>query len=439
MGLPALLRELPRDEAESRLRRLSPTERIQLFYDWKQWARPDQIEPDWDWLTWLVLPGRGWGKTRVGAEQVRHWVKTIPLVNLIGATVDDARDIMIEGESGILRCCPPWERPRYVKNERKLIWPNGNESLIFTADEPDRLRGKQHMKLWGDEPAAWRYAQDAWDQASLGLRLGPKPQAIMTTTPRPTAFIKSLAKDETTHVTNGTTYDNAANLAPAFMKRIVTRYEGSRLGRQEIGGEILDDNPNALFQRAWIDKYRITLAEYREHITAVRKAIGVDPSVTAKEDSDLCGIVGGSLAWGIDGRLHVFILEDKSDILTPRGWAQKVVSLYHTLEADRVIAEINNGGDLVETIIRTVDANIPYHGVHATRGKIVRAEPVSTLYEQGRIHHVGSFPKMEDEMCEYDPVTATKSPDRMDALVWLVYGLALGPQGSDYSILGAGL
>lgn len=429
------LRQLPEDEQAAYLNRLTPEQRLQLYFRWEFWRRTSQAMPDWDWVFWLCKPGRGWGKTRVGAETVRHWIKTSPLVNLIGATADDARDIMIQGESGILNICPRHERPQYKKSERKLLWPNGAESLIFTADEPERLRGKQHMKLWGDELAAWRYPE-AWDQAKLGLRLGRKPQAVITTTPRPTAVIKELMKDPHCHVTDGHTNENYENLAPTFLRIITRKYEGTRLGRQELGGELLEDNPNALFQRKWIDKFRISMDDYKKHVTPLRAGVGVDPSVTAKEESDLCGIVGGSIARGLDGNMHLYVLDDRSLIATPRGWAQQAVSLYHRLEADRIIAEINNGGDLVEAIIRTVDPGIPYRGVHATRGKIIRAEPVSTLYEQGRIHHIGSLAKLEDEMCDYDPLNSSKSPDRMDALVWLVYELMLGPQGSDYAILG---
>lgn len=396
------------------------------------------MPPDWDWVYWLVLPGRGWGKTRVGAEQVRMWVKKFPLVNLIGATADDARDIMVEGESGILRICPPWERPQYKKQERKLVWPNGAQSLIFTADEPDRMRGKQHMKVWGDEPAAWRYAKEAFDQMAMGLRLGSKPQAIFTTTPRPIALVKDLVKDTSCHTTHGHTNENHANLAPTFLNIITKRYEGTRLGRQELGGEILDDNPNGLFQRKWIDEHRVSGDDFKK-VQLIRSAVGVDPSVSAKENSDLCGIVGGGIARHIDGRMHAYVVHDNSGIYTPRAWATKAVTLYHRTLADRMCAEVNNGGDLVEEMIRQIDPRCAYRAVHATRGKVIRAEPVSMLYEQGRIHHVGSLAKLEDEMVDYDPLTADKSPDRMDALVWLIYELMLGPSGSDYSVLGGKL
>lgn len=430
------LRGKPASELVEIFSRMTAEERLQFKYSWRLWARPDQILPapnansrtvDGAWVYWLAKAGRGWGKTRVGAEAVREWVKVAPLVNLVGATADDARDIMIEGESGILRICPRWERPIYKKSERKLLWPNGAVSLIFTADEPDRARGKQHMKVWADEIAAWRYAE-TWDQIKLGLRLGSNPQAVVTSTPRPNQVIRDLIKDPNCIVTNGRTVDNFQNLAKSFIQTIIKKYEGTRLGRQELDGEVLDDNPNALFNRKDIDKHRITAQDFAK-VELQRVAIGVDPSVSAKEDSDLAGIICAGRARGIDGRLHAFITDDESLIAKPRGWAQKAVSLYHRRGADRLVAEVNNGGDLVEETIRAVDENVSYRSVHATRGKIIRAEPISAMYEQGRIHHVGSFAKLEDEMCDYDPLTASKSPDRMDALVWVLWDLMIGPKG----------
>lgn len=413
------LRALPRQQLLDRLAALTPEERTYLFYKWEWWARQSQLEPDWSWTYWLIKAGRGFGKTRVGAEQVRKWVRRWPLVNLIGATVDDARDIMIEGESGILAICPESERPRYVKHERKLKWPNGAVSLIFTADEPERLRGKQHMKLWCDEMAAWRYPE-AWDQAKFGLRLGHTPQAVVTTTPRPTAQVRELMNDPACHVTHGSTRENFENLASTFISIITKKYEGTRLGRQELEGEVLDDNPNALFKREDIEKARIPPQALP---SLKRVVVGVDPSVTSKEDSDLAGIVCMGMTVHADGREHGYVLDDESLIATPRGWARKAVDLYHRRSADRLVAEVNNGGDMVEETIRAVDENISYEAVRASRGKAIRAEPISALYEQGRIHHVGCLAKLEDEMCSYDPLTSEKSPDRMDALVWAAAAL----------------
>jgi phage terminase large subunit-like protein len=404
----ALFQALPERERLSRIALLTDAEAEAMLWDWPFWARPNQLTPAGDWTYWLILAGRGFGKTRTGAEWVRQQVKTSQYVNMIGATADDARDIMVEGESGILAICPDGERPEYRPSQRKLIWPNGAVSLIFTADEPERLRGKQHSGLWGDELAAWRYPE-ALDQAKLGLRLGAHPQACFTTTPRPTRLVKSLAADPATVVTRGTTYDNQANLAPAFFSSIIRTYEGTRLGRQELQAEILDDNPNALWNRKQIDALRV-----KEAPAMKRVVIGVDPSVTSNEDSDLAGII----AAGIGADDHGYVLDDLSLIASPDGWARAAVKAYHDHNADRLVAEVNNGGDLVELVIRTVDRNVSYKKVHASRGKMIRAEPIAALYEQGRVHHVGGFPGLEDEMCDYDPITSSKSPDRMDALVW---------------------
>ncbi|WP_020474221.1 DNA-packaging protein [Zavarzinella formosa] len=377
-------------------------------FDWPKHARPNQIAPPEPWVYWLILAGRGFGKTRTGAEQVRIWVRDYPYVNLIGATSDDARDIMIEGESGILAICPRDERPKYLSQKRQLQWPNGAKSLIFTADEPERLRGKQHMKLWADEFCAWRYP-DAWDQASLGLRLGDNPQAIITTTPKPTKALKELIADSGTVVTKGSTYENQKNLAAAFLSKVVTKYEGTRLGRQELSAEILDDNPGALWQRNRIDELRVKEAPPMKRIV-----VAIDPAATKNANSDETGIVVAGL--GIDG--HGYVLADLSLRGTPEEWGRAAVYGYLLHKADRIIGETNNGGEMVEHVIRTVEAKAPFKAVHASRGKITRAEPISSLYEQGKCHHVGSFPALEDQMCEYDPKTAKYSPDRMDALVW---------------------
>jgi phage terminase large subunit-like protein len=359
------------------------------------------------------MAGRGFGKTRVGAEQTRAWARTSRYVNLIGPTLDDARDIMIEGESGILAVCPPRERPRYIG--RQLLWPNGCKSLIFTADEPERLRGKQHEKLWADELGAWRYAQDAWDQAQFGLRLGESPQAIITTTPRPTTVIKQLLADKSCVVTRGTSYENEANLAAAFYASVVRRYEGTRLGRQELNAELLDDNPAALWNRKRIDALRVNAAPVLKRVV-----VGLDPAVTAHEYSAETGIVAAGI--GVDD--HFYVLDDKSLIQSPDAWARAAVKCYHDRAADRIIGETNNGGDMIEVLLRNVDPNVSYKSVTATRGKMIRAEPVAALYEQGRVHHVGYFSQLEDQLCDYDPISSPRSPDRLDALVWALTELS---------------
>jgi phage terminase large subunit-like protein len=415
-----LFRTLPANEQVRRVNALTDAEAEALVYDWGWHARPKQVPPDGDWRYWLIIAGRGFGKTRTGAELVREWIKSHAYVNLIGATSDDARDIMIEGESGILAICPDRERPRYLAHKRQLVWPNGAKSLIFTADEPERLRGKQHAKLWADEVAAWRYPE-SWDQAKFGLRLGDNPQAVLTTTPKPTKLIKELIADEGTHVTTGTTYENRGNLAGAFLDAIVKKYEGTRLGRQELNAEILADNPGALWKRDQIEEGRVGKAPDMKRVV-----VAVDPAVTNNPDSDETGIVVAGL--GADGKGYV--LADLSMRGTPEEWARAAVRAYRDFKADRILAEANNGGQMVEAVVRTADRAVSYKGVHASRGKITRAEPVSALYEQGRCHHVGCFPVLEDQMCDYDPKTSKFSPDRMDALVWAFTDLMIAGPGT---------
>jgi phage terminase large subunit-like protein len=408
------LASLPEAERAAFLESLTPDERSLLLYDWRYWARETQLPPDGDWQIWLILAGRGFGKTRTGAEWVRVQARTCQYVNLIGATADDARDIMVEGESGILAICPQAERPLYKKNDRKLVWPSGATSLIFTADEPERLRGKQHEGLWADELAAWRYPE-SWDQAMLGLRLGTNPRAVVTTTPKPTPIIRELMSSSMTVVTRGSTYDNLENLAPPFIDKVIKKYEGTRLGRQELNAEILDDVEGALWKRAQIDALRVSHPP-----EMVRIVVSVDPAVTNTDDSDETGIIVAGV--GADG--HGYVLNDASLRGSPNEWATAAIAEYYKFRADRLIAEVNNGGDMVEFTIRTVDRSVAYKQIHASRGKQTRAEPVASLYEQGEAHHVGCFPVLEDQMCQWVPGDPT-SPDRVDATVWALTELLL--------------
>lgn len=405
---------------------LSDETKATLRYHWPFWARENQLEPGpledgTPWTYWVILAGRGFGKTRTGAEWVRQEIKTRKYVNLIGATSDDVRDIMVEGESGILACCPPDERPEYKKHESKLIWPNGAESLCFTAKEPDRLRGKQHMSLWGDEMAAWMYP-DAWDQAKFGLRLGPHPRALITTTPRPIKTVREILADVKSVVTRGSTYENRANLAPGFFSDIISRYEGTRLGRQELLAEVLDDNPGALWRRSVIDEMRITRADLPD---LQRIVVAIDPAVSTNEHSNETGIVVcGVSAPDKQGERKGYVLEDASGVYSPDEWSRTAAACYHRWEADLFVAEGNQGGNLVEQVIRSVESvrRARVTMVHASRGKFTRAEPVSALYEQGRIHHVGPFNELEDQMVSFTPDFDRDkqgySPDRVDALVW---------------------
>lgn len=342
-------------------------------------------------------------------------------MNLIGATADDARDIMIEGESGILAICPPSERPVYKKSDRQLDWPSGCKSLIFTADEPDRLRGKQHEKLWADELCAWRYVAESWDQAMFGLRLGKQPQAIVTTTPRPIKSLKDLLNDPATVVTRGSTYDNRANLAPNFFSKITSKYENTRLGRQELYAEVLEDIEGALWKNAMLDQYRVAKAPDLRRIV-----VAIDPAVSANKTSDETGIV--AVGQGIDKQYYP--LSDVSGIYTPLEWAKKAIHQYETLEADAIVAEVNNGGDLVEANLKACGYKGRVIKVHASKGKVIRAEPVVGLYEQGQVHHVGDLAKLETQMTTWDP-KEDDSPDRVDALVWAITELMGGVSNSE--------
>jgi phage terminase large subunit-like protein len=404
---------------------LSDDESEALLHDWAFWARPKQLEPtDRPWVNWLVLAGRGFGKTRVGSEQVRKWVKDFPIVNLIGPTASDVRDVMVQGigaGSAVMEVCRRDERPVYQKSNRRLVWPNGAISLLFSAEEPERLRGPQHMKVWSDELAAWKYPDEAWEQMEFGLRLGSNPQVVITTTPKPTKLIKELVANPATTVTRGSTYDNKLNLAKNFLHSIIRKYEGTRLGRQELMAELLDDRPGALWTLKAIDADRVTHCP-----PLTRIVIAVDPAVTSGEDSAEWGIVAagqGPSPAGVDWPPHYYVLDDLSEKLTPNDAAKRIVWAYQQHKADRVIAEVNNGGDLVEAILRTVNLNFAYAAVHASRGKLTRAEPVAALYEQHRVHHVGAFGQLEDQLCDYVPFLS-KSPDRMDALVWAITALS---------------
>jgi phage terminase large subunit-like protein len=420
----ALLRDslatLPEPKRLQLITEMSDDDAAALLYDWGMWARPNQLFPAGDWTTWLLLAGRGFGKTRTGAEGVRELIKRgYVRIGFIAPTAADIRDVMVEGESGILATSPPWDRPLYEPSKRRLTWPSGAQAAMYSADEPERLRGPQHDALWADELAAWR-RPEAWDMAMFGLRLGSRPVALVTTTPKPVRLVRELLSSPSTFITRGSTYDNAANLAPSFVAQIVKKYEGTRLGRQELHAEVLDDNPGALWKREQIDALRVP-----GYPTLERVVIAIDPAVTSGEDSDETGIIVAGRA-RIDGETHAFVLDDVSGRYSPNAWAQLVANTFREQQADRVIAEVNNGGDLVEANLRTVDRNLPFTKVHASRGKRVRAEPVAGLYEQGRVHHVGSLDLLEDQMCMWDPNLGEKSPDRMDALVWALTELMLG-------------
>lgn len=406
---------------------LTIEQKASLRWDWTFWARANQIEPEGDqWLTWLILAGRGYGKTRTGAETIRDWAcGPTPLAGgkygrfaLVAETSADARDVMVEGESGILACHPKAFRPTYEPSKRRLTWPNGAVATLYNAVEPDQLRGPQHDAAWCDELAKWRYAQATWEQLQLGLRIGPLPRCIITTTPRPIPVLKTIMADPTTVITRGSTRENVGNLAPSFMKQIFGLYEGTRLGRQELEAEILDDVPGALWTRRTLDEHR--LGDFDDLPDLVRIVVGVDPATTSNDKSNETGIVACGIGPTKDGWPQGYVLDDVSLVGTPEEWAKAAIALYRRLEADCIVAEVNQGGEMVEAVIRSIDPNVPVKQVRATRGKYMRAEPVSSLYEQGRIHHVGAFSTLEDQMCIFTPDfdRSEGSPDRLDALVW---------------------
>jgi phage terminase large subunit-like protein len=399
------------------LKELTDEEAILLQHHWMAWARAEQLPPsDPDWVTWLILAGRGFGKTRAGAEWVRMLVESgnYGRIALVAEDAGDARDVIVEGESGILATAAPWFRPKYEPSKKRLTWPNGAMATLYSADDPEALRGPQFDAAWLDELCKWRYAREAWDMLQFGLRLGVRPLQCVTTTPRPIPLLKDLMKDEATRITRGSTYDNQANLADQFYKQVQRKYEGTRLGRQEIFAEILDDNPNALWTYAQIEQHRVRVFDWR---SCAKIVVAIDPPASSNENSDECGII----VVGKTEDDHYWVLADGSvQGKKPYVWATKAISLYHTFQASTAVAEINQGGDLVVSILNEVDKTVPVHAVRATRGKWLRAEPVAGLYEQGRVHHVGLLATLEDQMIDFNPTGEAngRSPDRLDALVW---------------------
>lgn len=412
---------LPRDQRNAIIDQLSPAEQEELLYDWRNFlARPEQITPDGDWDIWLIMSGRGWGKTRTGAEWVKEQVAAgYRRIALIGETAADARDVMVEGVSGILSVYPENERPLYEPSKRRLTWKNGAVATTFNATEPDQLRGPQFDLAWCDELAKWRYARETWDQLSFGLRLGSHPRVLVTTTPRPIELVKAIVAgtEGKVYITRGATTDNKANLATKFLERIQLRYEGTRLGRQELRGEILGDIPNALWTYGQIEASRV-----RQHDPLGRIVVAIDPAISNTAESDEHGIIVA----GIHGRTQeAYVLEDASMSGSPLAWARRAINLYDQHQADAVVIEVNQGGDMVAQTLRSVRNNVRIKEVRATRGKHVRAEPIASLYEQGRVHHVGSFPALETQMTQMTTFgyEGDGSPDRVDALVWAMSDL----------------
>ena len=397
-----------------------------MLYDWGgMWGRPKQLIPGTpraaiqrlDWVFWLVLAGRGFGKTRIGAETTRRWAENPDeRILMIAPTAGDVRDTMIEGPSGLLQCYPLSPRPEYEPSKQRILFPSGATGILRSADAPERLRGPQFTKFWADEICAWQFLQQAWDQIMFGFRVKSSAlQGVITTTPKPVKVLKELMRNPRTVTTRGSSYENRSNLSETYFQEVIAPYEGTRLGRQEINAELLEDTPGALWTAALIHMHRIKREDVHWDMV-LRVVVAIDPAVSATEDSDETGIVVVALLRSG----HVLVLDDLSRKDTPLGWAHAAVeTLKHPQwPVSRIVAEVNNGGDLVEANIRVVMPNAPFSKVWASHGKTTRAEPVAAAYEQGRVHHVGIFVPLEDQMTSYVPGVSKKSPDRMDALVY---------------------
>lgn len=411
---PSALNSAAVAKFERRVAKLSDEEVIKQLFDWQDWAYPAQRAPAGNWTTWLFMGGRGCGKTRTGAEWVREQVNAgVGPIALVGETMTEAMAIMVRGESGILDVFPDDAQPRI--RQGTLLFPNGVEAMLMSASDPDRFRGPQFAAAWCDEVAKWPNATSAWDNLQFALRLGDKPRQLATTTPRPIPLLRRLLTDSNTVFTHMRTADNHAHLAPDFMTAVVGRYEGTLLGRQELDGELIEDDPGALWQRGMFRRF--------EGGQIGRIVVAVDPPVTGNASSDACGIV-------VAGRAGegVAVLEDCTvRPAAPLAWARRAVAAFHAHQADAIVVEVNQGGDLVRSVIAQVDGAVPVREVRAIRGKWLRAEPVAALYGRGLVSHADGLTALEDEMCAFgvDGRSDGHSPDRVDALVWAVTDLLL--------------
>ena len=415
---------------------LSENALLSLPWLFEFWALPHQLAPRGDWKTWVIMGGRGAGKTRAGAEWVRAQVEgagpgdpgAARRVALVGETVDQVRDVMVLGESGIVACSPPDRRPEWQASRHQLLWPNGAVAQVFSAHEPEAMRGPQFDAAWADELAKWKKGGEAWDQLQFALRIGRNPRCVVTTTPRNVAVLKAILKNPSTVITHAPTEANRAYLAESFLVEVQARYGGTRIGRQELEGVLVEDEEGALWTPAMLERARVEAMPVFSRVV-----VAVDPPVTATKQSDECGIVVvGADTRGDPKDWRAVVLEDASvKGARPEGWARAALAAMERHGADRMVAEVNQGGDLVERVVRMIDPAVPFRAVHATRSKMLRAEPVAALYEQGRVAHVRGLARLEEQMCQM-AVTGWRgkgSPDRLDALVWALTEVMVNPVG----------
>ena len=422
------LREIPPEKLKEVLEQLGPKKTEELQHTWEFWARPEQLEPTGDWNIWIALAGRGWGKTRAGVEWVRHQVKSgKKRIAAVAPTNSDIRRVMVEGESGFLNVCWKGDKtyrggklgyPNWSPTNRTLTWENGAKVEFYSAEDPERLRGPQFHAAWADEVAAWRNQQDVWDMLQFTLRLGRKPRVMVTTTPKPTKLMRALIASPQSHITRGSTFDNIDNLAKPFLETIKKEYEGTRLGNQELYAEMLEEADGALWTTEVLDGCTV---EQKDIPELNRIVVSIDPAVTSKTESDMTGLIVA----GIDVNGIGYVLEDATDRYSPAEWAAKAISLYQEYSADRIVAERNQGGDMVRRTLEAEDEAVPIRLVHASRGKMARAEPISALYERGKVKHAKGLDELETQMRTWEPLGSMGSPDRLDACVWALTDLML--------------
>ncbi len=406
---------------------LSDEQKSYFAFRWPIWARDAQLPTQSDWTNWMLMGGRGAGKTRSGAEWVRALAtgdrafvrKPVGRIALVGETYGDAREVMVEGESGILAVHPMRTRPNWISSRRRIEWDNGAIAQLYSSDDPDALRGPQFGAAWSDELGKWRNVEETWNMLQFGLRLGEFPRQMITTTPRPIALLKKIIADDRTVLSRMSTQENAHALAQGFLERIVGTYANTRLGRQELEGEIIDDRPDALWQRDLLERARIVTSPQLKRVV-----VAIDPPISGNANSDACGIIVAGL--GADDRGYV-VRDQTLQAVSPEKWSAIAIALYRHFQADRIVVETNQGGDMAESVLRNCAADIPVRQVKAMRGKWLRAEPVAHLYERGLVSHVGKLPELEDEMCDFglEGLTSGKSPDRVDALVWALTDLMI--------------